>query len=47
MELVSHGGGEDCFVLVPDYGGGEVVVELGAFDVLEAHSDGDELVPGA
>lgn len=42
-----HAGGEDGFILVPEDRSGEVMVELWPLDVLEAHSDRDQLVPGS
>jgi hypothetical protein len=46
MQLVRHGGREDSPVLIPHDGGGQVVVQLRPLDVLEAHADWDQLVPG-
>lgn len=45
VKLMCHGGREDGLVLIPHDGGGQVVVQLRPFDVLEAHADGDQLIP--
>lgn len=46
VQLVRHAGGEDGFVLIPDDGGRQIVIELGALDVLEAHAYRNQFVPG-
>jgi hypothetical protein len=46
VQLVRHAGGEDGLVLVPHNGRRQVVVLLRSLDVLEAHADGDQVVPG-
>ena len=46
VQLVRHGGSEDRLVLVPDDGCGQVVIQLWSLDVLEAHTDRDQLIPG-
>ena len=46
VQLVRHAGGEDGLVLVPHDGRRQVVILLRSLDVLEAHADGDQVVPG-
>ena len=46
VQLVRHASGEDCLVLVPYDGCWQVVVQLRPLDVLEAHADRDQVVPG-
>ena len=45
MELMRHARGEHRLIVVPDDGCRQIVIVLRPLDVLEAHADGDELVP--